>query len=60
MKDQNMTGIDLILLSTLINFTINILSQPQAEPICTVKTYIAYDNETTEVQRPVYCKDLGL
>lgn len=55
-----MTGIDLILLSTLINYAINILSLPQAEPICTVKTYIAYDNETTEVQRPVYCKDLGL
>ncbi|EAQ64048.1 hypothetical protein MED121_20801 [Marinomonas sp. MED121] len=55
-----MTGLELVLLSTLINYAVNILSFPDPEPICSVKTYITYDDETTEVQRPVYCKDIGL
>jgi hypothetical protein len=55
-----MTGIELVLLSTLINFTINVFTIPEHAPICTVKTYVTFDNESTEVQRPVYCIDLGL
>lgn len=55
-----MTGIDLILLATLINYTVNYFSTSHTDAICSVKTYMTYDDKTTEVQRPVFCKDLGL
>ncbi len=55
-----MTGFELILISTLINYAVIVLSTPVPEPICSVKTYITFEHKSTEVQRPMNCDDLGL
>ncbi|GEM_PF-2156688 len=55
-----MTGFELILISTLINFAVIFLSTPEPKPICSVKTYITFEQKATEVQRPMNCDDLGL
>lgn len=53
-----MTGVELVLLSSLINIAVSFFLTP--EPICSVTTYIDYDRQKTAVQKPVYCKDIGL
>ncbi|WP_438464160.1 hypothetical protein [Marinomonas sp. PE14-40] len=55
-----MTGVELVLFSSLINLLVSYLGTPDPEPICSLKTYISYEEQVTEVQRPVYCKDIGL
>jgi len=60
LEGNHMTGLELILVSTLINFAVNIFMAPDPVPICSVKTFITYDHQSTEVQRPVKCNDLGL
>lgn len=55
-----MTGIELILISTLINYGVIVLTTPEPEPICSVKTYITFEHKSTEVQMPMSCNALGL
>ena len=55
-----MTGVELVLVSSLINLLASYFATPSPEPICSLKTYISYEEQVTEVQRPVYCKDIGL